>query len=149
MEEGRFKACSFGGAFFIFTPAADATADAAACLTLGAFIAPPPAPSLPMHATDSRAVSHENQPVHCGPGTIVVVGRRLSWRILCSNSGLDDVAILFSIQNYVGRAINPDTANDKALRLQTHNLSTTEIGKKAWLFAKLQPGRTRKKFNAT
>ena len=81
-------------------------------------------PSLPMHSTDSRAVSHENQPVHCGPGTIVVVGRRLFWRILCSNSGLDDVAILFSIQNYVVRAINPDTANDKPLRLQTHNLST-------------------------
>ena len=26
---------------------------------------------------------------------------------------------------------------------------TTEIGKKAWLFAKLQPGRARKRINAT
>ena len=27
--------------------------------------------------------------------------------------------------------------------------SSTEIGKKAWLFAKLQPGRARKRINAT
>ena len=48
MEVGRFKACSSGGAFFIFTTTADA---AAACLALGAFIAPPPSPSLPMLQT--------------------------------------------------------------------------------------------------
>ena len=29
------------------------------------------------------------------------------------------------------------------------NLKCTEIGKKAWLFAKLQPGRARKRINAT
>ena len=29
------------------------------------------------------------------------------------------------------------------------SLESTEIGKKAWLFAKLQPGRARKRINAT
>ena len=34
--------------------------------------------------------------------------------------------------------------------LQTDNeVQCTEIGKKAWLFAKLQPGRARKRINAT
>ena len=28
-------------------------------------------------------------------------------------------------------------------------VDSTEIGKKAWLFAKLQPGRARKRINAT
>ena len=30
-----------------------------------------------------------------------------------------------------------------------HTADSTEIGKKVWLFAKLQPGRARKRINAT
>ena len=36
---------------------------------------------------------------------------------------------------------------EKNLFLRLEN--STEIGKKAWLFAKLQPGRARKRINAT
>ena len=48
--------------------------------------------------------------------------------------------------------VPPSVAIDTLLvriRFDEGSFLTTEIGKKAWLFAKLQPGRARKKINAT
>ena len=42
-----------------------------------------------------------------------------------------------------------ENQNFKAQAFSVNLTPSTEIGKKAWLFAKLQPGRARKRINAT
>ena len=51
---------------------------------------------------------------------------------------------------YLFKQIKPNAINlNYELWRECNDPKFTEIGKKAWLFAKLQPGRARKRINAT
>ena len=53
------------------------------------------------------------------------------------------------IQKEASSSDPPSTGDIEHDYFKSLVMSFTEIGKKAWLFAKLQPGRARKRINAT
>ena len=75
--------------------------------------------------SDFRLVNHVGACVALSPIRLDMIRNKifLPKKLLTGRSlGSEDMPIVLGVESSTVQAINPDTANDKRLRLQTHNL---------------------------